>query len=120
MKMSIVDQATANKTEIRSRRLILLVLLLSALFWAGGCEGYYAASPGYYGPNCGYGPGPYYGGGSVVVGVEDRPYYVPGPGYWSGRVYFVWRSGDWRYRSGQRVSVHGHYGGRGYIAGSGS
>src|SRR5438094_5233180 len=102
MKMSIVDQATANKTEIRSRRLILLVLLLSALFWAGGCEGYYTASPGYYGPNYGYGPGPYYGGGSAVVAVEDRPYYVRGPGYWSGSVCEVRWPGHWRYGYGQR------------------
>jgi hypothetical protein len=114
MKMSIVDQATANKTENRSRRLILLVLLISALFWAGGCEGYYTAYPGYYGPNYGYGPGPYYGGGSVVLAVEDRPYYVRGPGYWSGRVYYVWRPGHWRYRYGQRVWIHGHYVVRGY------
>ncbi len=112
MKMSIVDQPTANKTESRSRRLVLLVLLLSALFWAGGCGGYYTAYPGYYGPN--YGPGPYYGGGSVAIAVEDRPYYVRGPGYWSGRVYYVWRPGHWRYRYGQRVWVHGHYVARGY------
>jgi len=111
MKMSTVylPKATANETATRSRRLILLVLLLSALFWAGGCEGYYTAYPG-YGPY--YGPGPYYGGGSVVV--EDRPYYVRGPGYWSGRVYYVWRPGHWRYRYGQRVWIHGHYVARGY------
>src|SRR5436309_8171577 len=109
MKMSIVDQATANKTEIRSRRLILLVLLLSALFWAGGCEGYYTASPGYYGTNYGYGHGPYYGGGSVVVAVEDRPDYVRGPGYWSGSVDYAWRRGNRRYRNGQRVWIIVHY-----------
>ena len=93
MKMSTVDsESNANENETRSRRLILLVLLLSALFWAGGCEGYYTAYPG-YGPNYGYGPGPYYGGGSVVVAVGDRPYYGRGPGYWSGRAYYVWRPG---------------------------
>jgi WXXGXW repeat (2 copies) len=113
MKMSTVylGKETANETATRSRRLILLILLLSALFWAGGCEGYYTAYPG-YGPS--YGPGPYYGGGSVVVGVEDRPYYVRGPGYWSGRVYYVWRPGHWRNRYGQRVWIHGHYVARGY------
>src|SRR6266487_3813163 len=102
MKMSTVylGKATANETATQSRRLILLVLLLSALFWAGGCEGNYTGYPG-YGPY--YGPGPYYGGGSVVVAVGDRPYYARGPGYWSGRVYYVWRPGHWRYRYGQRV-----------------
>ena len=61
MKMSTVylGKATGNETETKPRRLILLVLLLSALFWAGGCEGYYSAYPGYYGPNYGYGPGPF-------------------------------------------------------------
>jgi hypothetical protein len=116
MKMSTVylGKANGNETETKPRPGILLVLLLSALFWAAGCEGYYSASPGYYGPNYGYGRGPYYGGGSVVVGVEDRPYYVRGPGYWSGRVYYVWRPGHWRYRYGQRVWIHGHYAARGY------
>jgi hypothetical protein len=116
MKMSTVylGKTNANDTEIRSRRLILLVLLLSTLIGAGGCEGYYAASPGYHGPNYGYGPGPYYGGGSVAIAVEDRPYYVRGPGYWSGRVYYVWRPGHWRNRYGQRVWIHGHYVARGY------
>jgi len=109
MSTVYLGKATANETATRSGRLILLVLLLSALFWAGGCEGYYTAYPG-YGPY--YGPGPYYGGGSVVV--EDRPYYVRGPGYWSGRVYYVWRPGHWRYRYGQRVWIHGHYVARGY------
>jgi len=92
MKISTVDfgKANVNRMGTRSRRLILLVLLLSALFRAGGCEGYYSANPGYYGPN--YGPGPYYGGGSVVVAVGDRPYYR-GPGYWYGRTYYVWRPG---------------------------
>ena len=113
MKMSTVylGKATANETATQSRRLIPLVLLLSALFWAGGCEGNYTGYPG-YGPY--YGPGPYYGGGSVVVAVGDRPYYARGPGYWSGRVYYVWRPGHWRYRYGQRVWIHGHYVARGY------
>src|SRR5437773_11989733 len=92
MKMSTVylGKTNANETQTISRRLILLVLLLSALFWAGGCEGYYADSPGYYGPNYGYGPGPYYGGGSVVYGVEDQLTYVRGPGIWYGSVFYIW------------------------------
>ena len=108
MKMSTVDPAKPNVNEprTRSRRAILLFLLVSALFWAGGCEGYYTAHPG-YGPY--YGPGPYYGGGSVVVAVGDRPYYVRGPGYYVGRTYYVWKPGHWRYRHGQKVWIHGHY-----------
>ena len=39
-----------NETKTRSRRVILLLLLLSTLFWAAGCEDYYSSSPGYYGP----------------------------------------------------------------------
>jgi hypothetical protein len=112
MKITTIDfeKANVNETEPRSRRLILLVLLLSALFCAGGCEGYYTAYPG-YGPY--YGPGPYYGGGSVVVAVGDRPYYR-GPGYWYGRTYYVWKPGHWAWRYGQRVWIRGHYVVRGY------
>jgi hypothetical protein len=112
MKMCIVDRRkrSANEMEPRSRRMILVVLLLSALFWAAGCEGYYSAYPG-YGPY--YGRGPYYGGGSVVVAVGDRPYYR-GPGYWYGRTYYVWKPGHWASRHGQQVWIRGHYVVRGY------
>jgi len=112
MKMSIVNlgKAKTNETENRSRRLILLVLLLSAVFWAGGCGGYYTAYPG-YGPY--YGNGPYYGGGSVVVAVGDRPYYR-GPGYWASGAYYVWRPGHWVWRYGRQVWIRGHYVVRGY------
>jgi hypothetical protein len=110
MKTSIVDQANANEPETRLRRLILLVLLISAVFWAAGCEGYYAAYPGYYGP------GPYYAGypGGVSIAVYDRPYYVRGPGYWYGGTYYVWKPGHWAWRNGQKVWIHGHYVVRGY------
>jgi hypothetical protein len=113
MKTSIVNQAMAQETETRSRRLTLLFLLISALFWAGGCEGYYSAYPG-YGPY--YGPGPYYAGypGGVSVTAYDRPYYVRGPGYWSGGAYYVWKPGHWAWRHGQKVWIHGHYVVRGY------
>ena len=87
-------------------RVILPVLLLSALFWAGGCEGYYTAYPG-HGPYYG---GPYYGNpGSVTIAVDDRPYYVRGPGYQYGGAYYVWRPGHWVWRHGQQVWIHGHY-----------
>ena len=44
---------------------------------------------------------------NVVVG--DRPYYVNGPGYYVGRVYWVWIPGHWRWRHHHRVWIHGHY-----------
>jgi hypothetical protein len=91
-----------------------VLALISVALGAGGCEGYYSAYPGYYGP---YGGGPYYGGqpyyagypGSVTVEVGDRAYYTRGPGYYVGRAYYVWRPGHWRWYHGQRVWVHGHY-----------
>jgi hypothetical protein len=106
MKMSTVDLANVNKIKVGSMRVILPVLLLSALFWTGGCEGYYTASPG-YGPYYG---GPYYGNpGSVTIAVGDRPYYVRGPGYSYGGAYYIWRPGHWVWRHGQQVWIHGHY-----------
>src|SRR4030095_16292348 len=110
MRTVYIGETNGNETATKFRRGILLVLLLSALFSAGGCEGYYSAYPG-YGPS--YGPGPYYGGGSVVVAVGDRPYYR-GPGYWYGRVYYVWKPGHWAWRHGQQVWIRGHYVVRGY------
>ncbi len=118
MKTSTIDlgKANMNETKTGSMRLILMLLLFSALFWAAGCEGYYTASPGY---------GPYYGGsyysypgygypGSVTIAVGDRPYFVRGPGYWYGGRYFVWRGGRWGWRHSRRVWIHGRYVVRGY------
>src|SRR4030095_15813633 len=65
--------ARGSETKTRSRPVILLLLLLSTLFWAAGCEDYHSSPPGQYGP------GPYYGGDSAVVAVGDRRYYH-GPG----------------------------------------
>ncbi|HEU0273671.1 MAG TPA: YXWGXW repeat-containing protein [Candidatus Udaeobacter sp.] len=113
MKMNTGDfgMRNVNKTKTGSLRLILPVVLLSALFLAAGCEGYYTAYPG-YGPYYG---GPYYGNpGSVTIAVGDRPYYVRGPGYWYGGAYYVWRPGHWAWRRGQQVWIHGHYVVRGY------
>src|SRR4029453_15011822 len=88
-----LKEAVKKKTASPPKRVILLLLLLSTLFWAAGCENYYSSSPGYHGP------GPYYGGGSVVVADGDRRYYR-GPGYWYGRVYYVWEPGHWAWGAG--------------------
>ncbi len=91
---------------------IVLFVLLCVAVGVGGCEGNYAAYPG-YGPyyNRPYYGGPYYGGypASVSIAVGDRPYYVRGPGYYSGRAYYVWRPGHLAWRHHQRVWIHGHY-----------
>ena len=91
---------------------IVLFVLLCVTLGVGGCEGNYAAYPG-YGPyyNRPYYGGPYYGGypASVSIAVGDRPYYVRGPGYYAGRAYYVWRPGHWAWRHHQRVWIHGHY-----------
>ena len=81
-----------NETKTRSRRVILLLLLLSTLFWAAGCEDYYSSSPGYYGPGL-------YDPGSVDFLGHDRLYYR-GPGYWNGSAYYVWTPGYWAFRTG--------------------
>jgi hypothetical protein len=108
------------ETKTRSRRVILLLLLLSTLFWAAGCADYYSSSPGYYGP------GSYYKGDSVDFLDHDRLYYR-GPGYWYGRVYYVWTPGYWAFRTGvsspargalpnpgQLLWIHGRYIAQGY------
>jgi len=134
MKMNVVDHAemkalsVRNGSRMRSKWQVLLLLVISVVFGAGGCADYYG---GYYG--AGYGPGPYYGGGGpyyggggpyyrgggpyyggypggVTVAIGDRPYYTRGPGYYVGRTYYVWRPGHWgTNRYGQRVWIRGHY-----------
>jgi hypothetical protein len=112
--------ARGLETKTRSRRVSLLLLLLSTLFWAAGCEDYYSSTPG------SYHPGPYYGEGSDDVADGDRRYYR-GPGYWYGRVYYVWTPGHWAWRTGagspargafpnpgQLLWIHGRYIARGY------
>jgi hypothetical protein len=114
------------ETKTRSRRVILLLLLLSTLFWAAGCEDYYSSSPGYYGPGL-------YDAGSVDFLGHDRLYYR-GPGYWNGSAYYVWTPGYWAFRTGvspargpglagpngalpnpgQLLWIHGRYIARGY------
>ena len=117
----------SNETKTRSKRVILLLLLLSTLLWAEGCQDHYSSSPG------SYHPGSYYGGGSVDVADGDRRYYR-GPGYSYGRVYYVWEPGYWAFRTGaspsrggglagangalpnpgQLLWIHGHYIAQGY------
>ena len=110
-----LKEALKKKTAPLPKRVILLLLLLSTLFWAAGCENYYSSSPGYYGP------GQVYGGGSVDVAHGDRRSYR-GPGSWYGRAYYVWEPGHWAWRTGvsapgrgtlpnpgQLLWIHGHY-----------
>jgi hypothetical protein len=111
--------ARGLETKTRSRRVILLLLLLSTLFWAPGCEDYHSYSPGYYGPGL-------YDEGSVDFLGHDRLYYR-GPGYWHGGAYYVWTQGYWAYRTGvsapgrgtlpnpgRLLWIHGRYVAQGY------
>jgi WXXGXW repeat (2 copies) len=95
----------------------LIIAFCCAVLGFTGCTTYapgpgYAAG-GYYGSGGYYASAPYYGGpgygGSVVVDINDRPYYTRGAGYYVGRAYYVWRPGHWVVRNGQRYWVHGHY-----------
>src|SRR5262245_52419229 len=109
----------SNETKTRSRRVILLLLLLSTLFWAAGCEDYHSSSLGYNGPA-------YYGGDSGDFLDHDRLYYR-GPGYWYGGAYYIWTPGYWAFRTGvnspargalpnpgQLLWIHGRYIAQGY------
>jgi len=96
-----------SKTKGIIRRGGMWAFALLVVISAAGCEGYYAAYPG-YGPYY----GPYYPAG-VAVTVYDRPYYR-GPGYWYRGVYYVWKPGHWAWRRGVRVWIPGHYVVRGY------
>ena len=102
MRTNIVHEADAPRLSIKTAGLLLI--LVSVAIAGVACTG------PYYGP--GYaGPGPYYDSGygssaSVVVAVQDRPYYTHGPGYYVGRAYYVWRPGHWSRRG---VWIPGHY-----------
>ena len=89
----------------RKMRYCVLFVSICAALGVAGCADYDAGYPG-YGAN--YGPGPYYGAGSVVVAVGDRPYYR-GSGYWYRGTYYVWKPGHWGRRHGQKVWIQGHY-----------
>ena len=119
--MNMPPKNKTNETKTRSRRVILLLLLFSTLFWAAGCEDYHSSSPGYYGP------GSYYAENPADFLDHDRLYYR-GPGYWYGRVYYVWTPGYWAFRKGVNVPgsryalpnpgqllwIHGRYIAQGY------
>ncbi|MGI9113705.1 MAG: hypothetical protein DLM52_08050 [Chthoniobacterales bacterium] len=45
----------------------------------------------------------------INVDVNDRPYYLHGPGYYVGPRYYVWVPGHWTWRHHRHVWVHGHY-----------
>jgi hypothetical protein len=82
----------SNETKIRLRRVILLLLLLSTLFWVAGCEDYHSSSPGYYGAA-------YHEDNPFDFLDHDRRYYR-GPGYRYGGVDYVWEPGYWAFRTG--------------------
>ena len=46
---------------------------------------------------------------SFSISIGDQPYYLHGPGYWAGGVYYIWVPGHWQIYHHQRVWVHGHY-----------
>jgi hypothetical protein len=46
---------------------------------------------------------------TINIDVNDRPYYSHGPGYWYGRVYYVWVPGHWGWHHHHKVWIHGHY-----------
>jgi hypothetical protein len=116
MTTKIVHEAVPPRLSIKTGAL-LLILVSVAIAGVGCTGGYYgggyATGPGYAGPGPYYGSGyagsgPYYGGSSasVVVAVQDRPYYTHGPGYYVGRSYYVWRPG---HVSRRGTWVPGHY-----------
>jgi hypothetical protein len=91
-KMNRHSKNKTNETKTRSSRVILLLLLLSTLFWAAGCENYRSSSRRYYGPA-------YYADNPADFLEHDRLYYR-GPGYRYGGTYYVWEPGYWAFRTG--------------------
>ena len=45
----------------------------------------------------------------INVDVNDRPYYIHGPGYYVGPRYYVWVPGHWGWRHHHRAWIHGYY-----------
>jgi hypothetical protein len=47
---------------------------------------------------------------SISIGIGDEPYYIHGPGFWSGGLYYVWIPGHWcGWRHHHHIWCHGHY-----------
>jgi hypothetical protein len=46
---------------------------------------------------------------SFNIEIGDQPYYLRGPGYWSGGFYYVWIPGHRGWRNHHRAWIHGHY-----------
>lgn len=44
---------------------------------------------------------------SINIELGDQPYYIHGPGYWTGGHYYVWIPGHWNHN--HTVFIHGHY-----------
>jgi hypothetical protein len=97
----------ATFSKVRGR---LILSFCCAVAGLTGCAEYPPPPPAYGSYPA---PAPYYGGpgygGTVVVDINDRPYYTRGTGYYVGRSYYLWRPGHWVVRNGQRYWVHGHY-----------
>jgi hypothetical protein len=74
----------------------LLVILIAALLCLSACAVDVVAPPS-----------------RVVIGVEDRPYYVHGPWYVVDGQRWVWVAGHWRrhyhHHRYRRVWMHGTY-----------
>jgi len=43
------------------------------------------------------------------ISLGDDAYYVHGPGYWVGPVYYIWVPGHWERHHGEKFWVHGYY-----------
>ena len=87
MSTVYLGKANGNETETKPRRGILLALCFQRCSGLQAVKAITALPQVITDPTMVTVRGAILRGGSVVVGVEDRPYYVRGPGYWSGRVY---------------------------------
>src|SRR5260370_14501737 len=85
------------RTNTKSKRSALLLLLFSVVMGVGGCTDYYGTYPAYgrpyYGGYGSYGPGYFqrYAAYPRALTVEagDLPYYTHAPGHYVARAYHV-------------------------------